>query len=69
MLRPVRGERLAWLLAGLTGRLFRTLGKLGLQDKVAALVDALSDQMLEGRALAELQAERAVNWPVLLRAC
>ncbi|MFL5339078.1 MAG: hypothetical protein ACJ8F7_02830, partial [Gemmataceae bacterium] len=68
LLEPLRGERLAWLLAPLSGRLFRTLGKLGLHDETGSLVNQLFEQMLEGRTLAQLRRRQAVNWPIVLRA-
>lgn len=67
-LGPVRGERLAWLVARLTGPLFRTLGKLGLADEVRRLVDDLTEGILERRTLSQLRKTPAVNWGIVLRA-
>ncbi len=67
-LAPFRGERLAWLVAQLTGPLFRTLGKLGLNQEVERLVADLTEGILEGTPLANLRKARAVNWGIVLRA-
>jgi hypothetical protein len=67
-LEHVRGERLAWLVAQLTGPLFRTLGKLGLADEVRHLVDDLTEGILERRTLSQLRKTPAVNWGIVLRA-
>jgi hypothetical protein len=68
LLRPLEGERAAWLVKSLTGRGLRVLIRIGLRDEVKQVHSRMVGRVLGGKPLNDLWRQPALNRDVFLPA-
>ena len=71
LLKDIKGEIAAWVVAALGGGSFRFLSRLGLADEAKAMLGRMTEAVTEGQSVGKLLKARGLNrevvYPALLR--
>lgn len=68
LLRTKTGKTLHTVIDLLAGQCLRSLRKLGMRDEIHKLLNVMSDQLIQGKSLAQLRAVNPRDWHETVRA-